>query len=206
MSGVTIIKAETREEKGSGAVGRLRAAGRLPAVMYGAGKVAKSLSLEEHAFEQLMRSHSSEHVMVEMEIDGVKRTVLLKEVQHHPVTGRMLHADFQEVNMDSKLVVEIAIELVGEPEGVVQQGGVIEHLLRSVEVECLPGDIMESIQIDITALKIGDRAMVRDIKLDSKRYTMVTEGDLAIANVMPPRVQAATAEVAEGGAAEGAEA
>jgi large subunit ribosomal protein L25 len=103
------------------------------------------------------------------QVQGETKKVLLQEVQHHPVTGRILHADFQEISMTEKLRVEIPVRLSGEPAGVTQQGGVLEHILRAIEVECLPGDIVEQFDVDVSALQIGDRLSVSDIKVDAAR-------------------------------------
>ncbi|MBN1269276.1 MAG: 50S ribosomal protein L25 [Kiritimatiellae bacterium] len=190
MAEAITVKASPREVRGKGEAGRLRRRGVLPGVVYGSGEAAQMIELNEHDFQNLLRKHVSEHVIMDLQVEQQKpRKVLLKEVQHHPVTGRILHVDFREVSMTEKLRVEIPIELVGEPEGVTQQGGVLEHILREVEVECLPADIIERIDVDVTKLMIGDSLTVADIVLDPAKYTVISPRDLAIAAVAAPRVE-----------------
>lgn len=201
------LSAKARQSKGSAAVGRLRKQGMVPAVVYGSGNEAHMIELNGHDFEQALRGHRSEHMLMDLEVEGEKgaRKVLLKEVQHHPVTGRIIHADFNEVSMTRKLHVEIPIRLVGEPSGVSQQGGVLEHILRSVEVECLPTDIMEDVALDVSALNIGDSLLVSNIQLDPAKFTILTAKELAVAAVAAPRKEeelVPEAAAVEGAAAE----
>ena len=143
--------------------------------------------------------------MMGLQIDGGKyRQVLLKEVQHHPVNASILHVDFHAVAMDEKLVVNIPIELVGDPKGVLE-GGVLDHTMREVEVECLPGDIVEQIEVDVSGLDINDSLSVNDIEIDKSKYSILTDGELAIAAVVPPRKLEEEVEPEEGLAEEGAE-
>lgn len=201
MAQEILVKAETRDESGSGAVKSLRKEGILPGIVYGSGKEAQMVQLNEHDFEQLLRHHAGESLIIDLTIgkDETKK-VLLKDVQHHPVSGRILHVDFHEISMTEKLVVEIPVELTGEPEGVTQQGGVLEHLIREIEIECLPADIPELVEVDVSALMIGDSLSVEDINIDRSKITILTAPDVAVAAVAAPRVEE---EPAEEGAAEG---
>jgi large subunit ribosomal protein L25 len=115
--------------------------------------------------------------------------VLLQEVQHNSLTGSIIHADFHEISMTEKLRVEVQIHLTGTPVGVTQGGGVLEHLLREVEVECLPSDLMEFIEVDVSNLNIGDNLTVADIKLDAARYHILSQADLAVAGVAAPAAE-----------------
>jgi large subunit ribosomal protein L25 len=143
--------------------------------------------------------------MVTLEIEGDQhRKVLIREVQHHTLTGAPLHVDFYELSLTKRVSVAVPLELVGTPVGVSLGGGNLEHLLREVEIECLPDDIVEMLELDVSALNIGDRLMARDIPLDTTKYGLVTSPDIAVAAVAAPRVEAATA-VEEGAAASGAE-
>jgi len=148
------------------------------------------IKLNEHEFGQMLKHHTSEHLMVSVEIDGKKgKTVLLKDVQHHAVFGHPIHVDFHAVSLTKKLSVEVEIELVGEPKGVTQQGGVLEHLSRHIQVECLPSDIVEKFELDVSELMLGESLSVGDIKLDPAKYTVLTTTDIAIAAVATPRVE-----------------
>jgi large subunit ribosomal protein L25 len=189
----------SRDKKGSANVRRMRRAGLIPGVVYGDGGEARQVSLPQHEFEQMLRHHAGEQMMVEIELDGKPESVLLKDVQHEPLSGSVLHVDFQEVSLTKRLKVEISIELTGEPKGVKTQGGMLDHTLHFVEVECLPGDILEQIEVDVSGLEIGDVLTVKDIELDASKYEILMDDDTAVASVLAPRV-AADDEEAEAGA------
>lgn len=205
MTKDAVIQAKSRTDAGKQAMKKLRARGVLPGIVYGDGQPAQPIEMSARDFETLLRHHSSENVMVDLAIDGGEpKRVLLKEVQHEPVRGNLLHVDLHLVSMTRKLHVEIQVELKGTPEGVSQQGGVLEHLLRTVEVACLPGDIVDVFELDVSGLMIGDSLTAADIPLDATKYDLLTPGDIAVAAVAAPRkAEEETAEEAE--AAEGAE-
>lgn len=183
------ITVKSREGKGSAVARRLRRDGWVPGVIYSDGAAARSVSLPKHEFEQILRHHTSEHVMIQIQIEGGKEeAVLLKEVQHDAISGGVVHVDLQEVAMDKKLHVEVPIELIGEADGVKNQGGVLDHLLHRIEILCFPADIPESIDVDISALKLGDTLTVKDIPIDTSKYTVLVEGDVGVASVSLPKV------------------
>jgi large subunit ribosomal protein L25 len=187
------LAAVKRETRGSSAAAALRRKGRLPAVVYGEGR-SRSIEIDTHTFEMMLSHHAGENLLIDMEIEGEGvHKVLLKEIQQGPVRGELLHVDFLEISMARKMRVMIPVEFVGEPLGVSQQGGILEHVLREVEVECLPGDLVDSIPVDVSALNIGNSLLVRDLKVDAK-LTILTSPDVAIASVTAPRAEAAPAE------------
>jgi large subunit ribosomal protein L25 len=176
----------------------MRRAGRLPGIIYG-GAATHHVEIEQHAFEQMLHHHASENLILDVEIDGEPLgKALLKEVQHDPLSGHPLHVDLVEVSMTDTLRVSIPIDLVGHPVGV-EFGGNLEHALRELEVECLPDDIVDSFQVDVSALRIGDTILVRELQLGDK-YTILAPGDLAVAAVAEPRIE--EEPVAAEGAAE----
>ena len=182
------INAESRSAVGRNAVKKIKQAGFVPAVIYGAKDAAQSLQLVEHEVSKALGHVSSESVLVEVAIKGGgTRTALIQEVQHHPVTGKIQHVDLHSVSMDELLTAEVPVETVGEPEGVKTGGGLLEHTLRTLEIECLPGDLPESITVDVTALKIGDSLHVRDLTLP-KGVTVLNDADLTVAAVAAPTV------------------
>lgn len=199
------LAARLREEKGAGAVNRLRKEGWVPGVVYGAGE-PRNVTFNAATFATMQRHHSSENVMVSLDIEGDQtRKVLIREVQHHPLTGAVIHVDFYELSMTKRVSVNIPVELTGTPVGVTRDGGVLEHLLREIEVDCLPDDIVELFELDVSALEIGGRMTVADIPLDQTRYEVLTAPSVAVAAVAAPRVEEeAVAEEAEA-PAEGAE-
>jgi large subunit ribosomal protein L25 len=138
-------------------------------------------------------------MLVDLDVAGSPpRKVLLKSLQHHPVMGQVTHIDFYEVSMTRRLSVSVPLRLVGDPVGVTQQGGILDHLLRSIEVECLPADILEEIPVDVTELAVGKHLSVKDIKLDPAKYTILTGADVAIAAVSMPKAEEEVAAPAEG--------
>lgn len=197
------ITASRRDSGGSRVARRLRRAGTLPAVVYGDGKEARMIELNAHDLDTTLRHHSGESLMVNLSVDGQPSCkALLREIQHHPVSGKVLHVDFNEVSMTKKLKISVAVELVGTPVGVSQQGGVLEHLVHSIEVECLPADLVQHFQVDVSALGVGERAFVSDVQIEAGKHTVLTPGDIAVASVAAPRVseEPAASEEAEAGA------
>jgi len=178
----------SRELKGSPNARRMRLDGLIPGVIYSDGGEARSISLPKHDFEQMLHHHAGEQMMIKIELDGKESSVLLKDVQHNMMTGGTIHVDLHEVSMTKKLRVQISIELVGEAEGVKSEGGVLDHLLHSVEVECLPGDILEKIELDVSELKLNEMLHIKDINLDSSKYEIVMDEEVAVASVSVPRV------------------
>lgn len=193
------ITVKSREMNGSASARRLRREGWIPGVIYKNGEAARSVSLPQHEFEQMLRHHSSEHVMIQIQIEGGKETaVLVKEVQHNALSDSVVHVDLQEVAMDRKLRVEVPVELVGEAEGVKKQGGVLDHLLHYIEIECFPADIPESISVDVSALKLGEILTVKDIPIVAAKYAFLMDEDAGVVAVSSPKVVVEDVEVDAG--------
>lgn len=191
------LAAEIRKVGGSSAARRIRRAGYVPAVIYGDGKPGVTIQIKRHDFEQTLRGHMSEHMLIDLVVgEEQPRKVLLKEVQNDPMTGKAVHVDFHEISMTKKLHVEVPIHLVGEPIGVSQQGGVLEHVLRTVEVSCLPTDIPEYLEVDVSGLTVGHSVTVADLKVDKSRITVITAPDLAVAAVLAPKTEEEVAPTA----------
>lgn len=189
MASQAVLSASSRSNKGSGHARRSRRAGKLPGIIYGSSSVPVMIEMDEHHLAQELRHHASENVMVDVALDGeTPRRVLVKEIQHHPLSGRILHVDLQAVSMTETLKVSVMIELHGDPVGVITQGGVLEHLAREVEVECLPADIPERLVVDVTGLSIGDSLTFADLPLEAGKQTMVSDPSIAVAIVSAPRV------------------
>ncbi|NKB24522.1 MAG: 50S ribosomal protein L25 [Kiritimatiellae bacterium] len=187
------IAACIRERFGTAESKRMRHEGWLPGVIYSEGQPTKSIQVKEHDFATAIRHHTSESVIVDLDVAGeASRTALLRDVQHHPISGDILHVDFHETSMTKKLKVAVPVMLVGEPLGVSQQGGVLEHLIQTVDVEFLPADLIEHIDVDVSELEVGQRLRVSDIQLDPEKYTVLTAGDIALASVSAPRVEEAS--------------
>ena len=193
------LKAEPRTEQGSVAVGRLRRAGSIPAAVNRIGGDTTLLKLNTHAFIIMLRHHASEQMLVTLDLDGQEIPALMREVQYDVMTGHPIHVDFGEISLSKKIRVSIPLHLAGEPEGVKLGGGILQQMLRSVEVECLPAEIVETFNIDVTALKVGQSIFARDLKLGDA-YTVITGKDAVVTTVAAPE-EDASAVTAEGAAA-----
>ncbi|MFA7172918.1 MAG: 50S ribosomal protein L25 [Kiritimatiellia bacterium] len=180
------LKTELRVAEGSNAAGRLRRAGMIPAAVNRSGGDTTLVKFDAHTFEGLLRQHTSEHFIVTLDLDGEMIPTLPREVQRNVITGNTIHVDFIEVSLTEKITITIPVELLGEPVGVRVSGGILEHLLREVEVACLPGDVVERFTVDTSKLEIGEVLYVSDLKL-SDAYTVVnTSEDQAVATVVSP--------------------
>ena len=183
------LEAVERDVSGSIAARRLRRDGWVPGVVNSQAGKSRLIKLNRHGFQMMLRHHSGENLVMDLVVDGKRaRKVLLKEVQHHPLTGSVEHADFVEISMTKLMKVSVPIILTGEPVGVIQGGGVLEQLLRDVDVECLPGDMVDSIEVDISDLDIGDSVTVAALEAGEK-IAVLTPGDVAVALVSAPRVE-----------------
>ncbi len=202
MAEEKVIKAEKRETKGTSNAKRLRHAGKTPAVIYGSeGNL--SITLDSHEFTLMVRDFGSNFIG-DMVVDGAApQKVLVKDIQFDPLSGDILHADFISVSMTETLQVSLPIELHGESAGEIA-GGVMEQILSEIEIECLPGNMVENIVVDVSALEIGENLHVRDIEMP-EGVKAVGDLDLVVASVAAPRVIAKDEEEAEG-EAEAAEA
>jgi large subunit ribosomal protein L25 len=179
---------EERTEKGTGKVRRLRRGGMMPGVVYNENGESAAVQLNRHEFEMMMRRRRSENVIFDLEVKGGKtRKVFVKDVQRHVVTGESLHADFLEVSMTRKMRVGIPIRLVGEPVGVTA-GGVLDQPMRELVVECLPGDIIEFLTVDVSGLAIGQTVTVGQITVDPKLHVLAAPNQ-AVASVLAPMAE-----------------
>ena len=206
----TKLTAKTREAKGTASAGRLRRTGWFPAVVYGEGRPGLDIQLNEHDFVMMLRTHRSENMIVDLAVEGKDKPfkVMLKAMQHHPLTGRVIHVDFYEISMTRKIEIEVPIKLTGIPTGVANEGGILEHVLRTLTVQCLPGDMVEEFSLDVTALAIGKTLRVRDVPVDAAKYKVLNDADQVVAAVAAPRTEEeekAEAEAEAGVAAAGPE-
>jgi large subunit ribosomal protein L25 len=184
------LKAVKRDSRGKNEAVRLRTGGHIPAVVYGGGKEAVALSVDPKVLSRILHSESGVNSLISLEIDGEGATrVLVKEYQLEPVKHALLHADFYRVAMDQVIQVTVPIVLKGEAKGVKQQGGVLDFVHREVEIECLPGDIPEHIEIDVSELLIGQSIRLRDVATDA-RWKPVSDPDLMLVHVVPARATA----------------
>ncbi|HSZ78888.1 MAG TPA: 50S ribosomal protein L25/general stress protein Ctc [Chthoniobacterales bacterium] len=198
------LKAEKRTVVGRNAIKKIKAQGLVPGVIYGSQGEPIALQVEARALTNVLAHALSEHVLVELEIaDGsqsTNRLALIQEVQHHPLRPELLHVDFHAVSATEKITSEVPIEAVGDALGVRTFGGLLEHSLRTLEVECFPQDLPEIVRIDVTNLNIGESLHVRDIPLPSGVESL-TPADLTVVSVVASRVGEEVTETAEAPAA-----
>lgn len=196
------LKAATREQRGKGAAGRERKAGRVPSILYGGGGESVSLRLDAREFDRLIGS-GGVHAIVQLEVEDqpdLSSPAMLKAVHHHPVRGEVMHADFQRIRLDERITTIVSLELVGQCKGAVE-GGVVDFQLREVEVECLALEVPEKIAVDISELGIGDSVHVEQLQAPAN-VTIVTDPARSIVAVHAPRViKTAEEEAAEAEAA-----
>lgn len=177
------LAVEERKETGKGANRRLRRAGYIPGVVYGPGKDSMPLKVEERTLQKLLREVGTSH-LIDLKIGDETKTVLVKEVQHDPVRGQLLHVDFHEVPLDREITATVPVVLAGEDQRV-SDGGVISHSLRELEVACLPTNIPEHFEVDISGLSIGDSILVRDIK-PPEGIRLLTDPEETVVSVVAP--------------------
>ena len=180
------IKAEPRTEQGTGAVRRLRKTGMIPGSVMKMKKGGTELiKLPQHDFMMAMRGHASKQLLVTLDMDGKEVPALMREMQNDVLKGTPIHVDFSEVSLTEKVRVTVPLYLVGESVGVKLGGGVLEQTLRAIEVDCLPTDIAEKFEIDVSKLGLDQTLFVRDLDLGEKQ-TVVTRGEVPVAVVKAP--------------------
>jgi large subunit ribosomal protein L25 len=187
VSDVT-LSAEERAPRGKGGARKLRAAGRMPAVVYGRGQAGRSVSVDPTALSKLLHaSHSGVNTLIDLKLGASESVVLVRDIQKDPVSGRWIHADLYLVDLTRAIEVAVPLHLVGKPAGI-ELGGILDHPLREVTVECLPRAIPDSIDVDVSALGVGDSIHVRDLTLP-EGTKMLSDPDLAVASVVLPKAE-----------------
>ena len=194
------LEVELREGTGKGVARKLRAAGRIPGVLYGRGEPPQSVVLDPRALERVITtSDAGMNTLIDLNIAGsrdrAERVVLVKELQRDPVRGAPLHVDFYQVDLTATIEVKVPIVLRGRPKGVELSGGILDQALRELDVECLPRAIPESITLDVSELEIGSSIHVRDLALP-EGVVLRSDPDLSVASVITPKVEEEVAPVA----------
>jgi large subunit ribosomal protein L25 len=184
------LEASLRAETGKGAAHRLRRQGKIPAVLYGPRMETYPLALDPMELRKILTSGARENTLIGLKIKGPgsekvgSKVVMLKELQIHPILRNYLHADFYAVSMEEKITVDVPIRLVGRPEGA-KAGGILEQPRRDLRIRCLPANIPEVIEVDVSALQIGDSLHVKDIPVP-EQYEILAETNFTVASVTPP--------------------
>jgi large subunit ribosomal protein L25 len=213
------LKAEKRESLGSASVGRLRRSGLIPGVVYGASQDNYAVQIEAKAFEDILRHSASEQILVNLQIEGAKESdklALIQAVQHHAISGKILHVDFNAVSEDNEIHARVPVDLTGEAIGI-KQGGILDTLLHDIEVHCLPKDLPSVLSFDVSDLDIGDSLSIGSASFpegvgasldDSVLIAIVNETRAALSETADdgtPEDGSEAAEGAEQDAAEGGE-
>jgi large subunit ribosomal protein L25 len=197
------LVADKRDGTGKGAARKLRAAGRVPAVLYGAGVDSTALSVDAKDLYRVLHTGAGANVLVDLVVDGDEHLIIPRDVQRDHIAARFVHVDFLVVRRDEKIHLDVPVRVVGESAGV-KVGGVLEHHLWEVEVESLPGDVPEAIEVDVSALEIGMSLRVSDL-VAPQGATILTNPEESVIAVVQPQivVEPEAEEAAEGEAVEG---
>lgn len=194
------LNAQLRTETGKGAARTLRREGRVPGVVYGHGDENRSLTIDALELQKLVSSINVENTLIDLKIEGVRKatSALIREVQYHPARPEILHVDLYQVHAGEKISLDVPIRLHGTPAGVREDSGILQETLRELHIECLPKDIPEGVDIDVSELRIGDSVHVSDVSLPDVK--IMNDPELVICAVTPPTVVELpeTGEAAEG--------
>ena len=189
------LKAEPRDGTGKGAARKIRAGGRVPAVVYGRGVDAMPVTVDAKELFHLLHTDAGMNVLVDLHVNSDQMLAMPREIQRDHIRGTFVHVDFLRIARDEKITVEVPVHLVGESHGV-KEGGVVEHHLWNLQLECFPQDVPSSIEADITPLGIGDSLKVSDLKLPDKT-TLLTSLDETIVSIVHPQILVVEEEAAE---------
>jgi large subunit ribosomal protein L25 len=198
-----VLEATPRDTFGKNEARRVRAKGLIPAVIYGGQSTpeGKPIAVDPKVLMRILHSESGVNTLINLKLDGAESRVLVKEYQVDPVEHKLLHADFYRIALDKLMTVTVPIVLRGEAKGVKQQGGIVDFVHREIEVECLPTDIPEKIEVDISELMMNQSIRVRELP-ENPKWKATSEADMMIVHVVAPKAEvAAEAEAAEAAAA-----
>ena len=198
-----VLDAVERTDRGKNEARRLRASGKIPAVVYGGKDGGKAIAVDPKVLAKILRTEQGANTLIALNVPGAgDARVLVREYQLDPITHELLHADFYRVAMDKLLRVPVTVVPHGEPKGVKQQGGVLDVVHRQIEIECLPADIPTHIEVDVTELMVGMSIRVKDIATNPK-WKPMADPEMMLLHVIIPRVEEAPAapEAAAGAAA-----
>jgi large subunit ribosomal protein L25 len=199
------LEAVKREGRGKNEANRLRASGRIPAVVYGRRRDGDApagvpVAVDPKAVLRILHSESGANTLISLSVDGDESRVMVKEYQLDPVTHQLLHADFYQLAMDKAITVTIPVTLKGEPRGVKLQGGLLDFVTREIEVECLPTDIPEHIDVDVSELMLNQAIRVRDLAQGPK-WKALTDGETMLVHVVMPKAEESAQAATEPAAA-----
>lgn len=178
----SVLQAQPRTAGNKNDARRVRRDGRVPAVVYGAGKQSLSVSVDPRQVSRILHSQSGHNTIFDLALDGEQTKAMIVDWQYEPIKGALLHIDLKRIAMDQKLTVAVPIVLTGVAAGVKTQGGILEQMLREVEIECLPGDIPTAIEMDVTELVFGKVLRVADLP-HSEKIKLLSDADQPVAHI-----------------------
>ena len=189
------LKATTRDGAGKGVARKLRAAGDVPGVLYGHGMAPISVAVNSRDLFHVLHTDAGANVLIDLEVGADTHLAMAREVQRDHVRGEFIHIDFLAIRRDEKITVEVPINITGESHGV-REGGIVEHQLWTLRVECLPGDVPEGVDVDITELGIGESLKVADVKAP-RGADVLSDPEETVVSVIAPPIMAVEEEAAE---------
>ena len=200
-----LVVAELRsaESRGKNEARRVRVGGKIPAVIYGAQKEPQAIAVDPKAINKILHSESGHNTIFDLQVEGSKQKAMVVDWQYDPIKGKLLHIDLKRIALDKKLRVKVPIILKGEAAGVKQQGGIMDQVLREVELECLPGDIPQHIDADVSELVFGQVLRVADLPHGGK-LRFVTPEEQAVAHITTVKEEVVAAPAADAVAADAA--
>ena len=184
------LKTRIREEKGTKIAHKLRSEGEVPGVLYGHNENPIKLVLPAHELWYILHNATSEHLILTLDVEGTAENdvlTLVRDVQHHPVTGDILHVDFQRISLTEKIKVGVPVILQGLARGVKEFGGILDHGVREITMHCTPKQIPEAIEVDVTDMEIGDSVHISDIVERYSGLEFLDGTNVTLAHVSPPK-------------------
>jgi len=199
-----IVQTESRTEFGKNVNRRLRATGRIPGVVYGNNLETMHISIDPIDVIKILQSESGHNTIFKLKVEDRLADVLIRDLQLDPLKGSLIHADFQTVAMDEVMEFQVPVDIQGTAIGVKNEGGILDVVMREIEVECLPGEVPDSITVDVSGLEIGNAVRVSELEVSDK-VKVLSDSELVVAHVVPPRVEVEEEELEEEELGEGVE-
>ena len=184
------VESQIRQEFGKNANRRLRAAGRVPGIVYGRNMEPVAVSVEPKDLDRILLSGTGHNTIFKLKYQDQERNVLIRAHQRDPVGEEFLHADFMAVSMDRTMIFDVPVEIVGTAAGVKMFGGILDLVVREIHLECLPGNLPDHIRVDVNDLQIGDSVRVEHLEVDADKVKILSDPDLTILTIAAPSVEA----------------
>lgn len=189
------MESQIRQELGKNANRRLRAAGRVPGIVYGRNMEPVAISVDPQDLDRILFSDTGHNTIFTLKYQDQERNVMIRAHQRDPVGEEFLHADFMAVSMDRTMVFDVPVEIVGTAAGVKMYGGILDIVVREIQLECLPGNLPDHIRVNVTDLEIGDSVRVEQLDVDADNVTILSDPNLTILTIAAPSVETDADEI-----------